>query len=164
MRASDPVKDAEKLDKHRANMQRTGRRLSRYETEEQRRKRDLTALTRIEKLLDGEVLNCTSCGKEIRKQDLTPISLRAIELRYARLRPLLSAVEQTTLVEVESLDPVELMRQVSSSIASNSQILLDICRQDEQARKSVYAVVDQLRNEFRQPIPAVEMPEHVTPQ
>lgn len=163
MRASDPVADSEKLEKHRIKSGQS-RRTFKRESEETRRKRDLIALNRIEKLLDGETLHCEVCNEEITKQKLTPVSLKAIELRYSRLRPLLSAVEQTTLVEVESLDPVELMRQVSSSIASNSQILLDICRQDEQARKSVYAVVDQLRNEFRQPIPAVEMPEHVTPQ
>lgn len=61
--------------------------------------RDTLAALRIEQLLDD--------AREGKVQ-LAPDRLKAIELRYARLRPMLSAVEQTTVDERDKADPADL--------------------------------------------------------
>lgn len=61
--------------------------------------RDTVAALRIEQLLDQ--------AREGKVQ-LAPDRLKAIELRYARLRPMLSAIEQTTVDPRDKQDPAEL--------------------------------------------------------
>ena len=61
--------------------------------------RDAKALGMIESLLDGlahNALRCVTCQKPIPINDINPSVIQAIRLRYDRLRPTLTSVEQKT--------------------------------------------------------------------
>ena len=66
--------------------------------------RDAISLGRIESFLDGIIegkMQCPSCQKEYQVKDLDRSCLAAIEARYDKLRPTLSAVE------MQQPDPLE---------------------------------------------------------
>jgi hypothetical protein len=68
-----------------------GRKGQQHRRPKTQRERDQYAITKIEELLDS-----VREGNE----SVDAARLRAIELRYSRLRPLLSSVEQTTIEEM----------------------------------------------------------------
>ena len=61
------------------------------------RERDAIALGRIEAFLDGVAekhLACPSCGKDYEIKEINPALVSLLKVRYDKLRPSLSAVEQ----------------------------------------------------------------------
>lgn len=87
-----------------------GAKTSRSKTQQER---DTLAALRIEQLLD-----------EARegKTTLTPDRLKAIELRYSRLRPMLSSVEQTVHDQRDTADPNELARRLASIFEAKPEL------------------------------------------
>lgn len=65
-----------------------------------RAEKDAIALGKLEawidQILDGHV-TCTKCRKEFEAKELQPSAVALLKARYDKLRPSLSAVEQTTI-------------------------------------------------------------------
>ena len=76
--------------------------------------RDNLALANIEKMLDDQASG---------KIKLTPERIKAIEIRYSRLRPTLSAVEQTTIDESAKLSEADLMAQLAALIEAHPDLV-----------------------------------------
>ncbi len=90
------------------------------------RERDAISLGRIESLLDsavGSVVHCPSCQKTHKIKALENNVLNAIKIRYDKLRPSLSAVEQTTISEDEKLDDNQLLMKIAALIEAHPDIV-----------------------------------------
>jgi len=79
-----------------------------------KKQRDEYALARIEELLakhmDGEI-------------ELSPTQLKAIEIRYARLRPTLASIESTVHDERDRKDPAELATRLAAMFDAKPELL-----------------------------------------
>ena len=85
--------------------------------------RDRIALGRIESYLDsmiGDHFQCPSCKERAAIKDVNPIVIQAMKLRYDKLRPALSSVEQTTI----DVTPAEtdLAATIRSVLQSNPEL------------------------------------------
>jgi hypothetical protein len=90
------------------------------------RERDAISLGRIEALLDvagGGAIECPSCQKKHKIKPLDSNVLAAIKIRYDKLRPSLSAVEQTTISEDEKLDDNQILAKLSALIEQHPDIV-----------------------------------------
>lgn len=78
------------------------------------KERDVYAASRIEQLLDaareGEI-------------ELSPTRLKAMELAYSRLKPTLSAVEQTNVDPRDAADPAQLAQRLASMFNEKPELL-----------------------------------------
>ncbi|MHB8483981.1 MAG: hypothetical protein ACYDBV_14885 [Nitrospiria bacterium] len=98
---------------------------------------------------------------------LEPLQVKSIEILLRKVLPDLQTIDGdilSALAGQDNLDPVELSRQIGSSLATNPAILIDILRNDPQARSSVFQAIDQLKRELTPALPAIELPEHATQQ
>lgn len=76
--------------------------------------RDVYALTKIEQILD-------SIGITQKKKTIDPVRLKALEIRYNKLRPALSAVEQTNHEPSRGQD--EIINDIKALLASKPELL-----------------------------------------
>jgi len=79
--------------------------------------RDLYALTKIEQILDD-------IGISEKKKEINPIRLKALEIRYNKLRPALSAIEQTNVDATRSES--EIMQQIKQLVEAKPELLNDL--------------------------------------
>jgi hypothetical protein len=79
-----------------------------------KQQRDEIALTKIEKMLDDQRDGVV---------ELTPIQLKALEIRYHKLRPSLSAVEQTNLNPQDQITESQLISNLHSFLQANPDVL-----------------------------------------
>lgn len=85
--------------------------------------RDRISLGRIEAFLDqatSGTVNCPTCRKNFPVKDIEPTTLKAIEIRYSRLRPTLSAVEQSVPDPFAGTSRSELIAQLRTFLADPS--------------------------------------------
>lgn len=85
--------------------------------------RDRLSLGVIESFLDQAVsgnIKCPSCLGTFSVKEINPATLKAIEIRYARLRPTLSAVEQTAPDPFAGTSRSDLIAQLRSFLADPS--------------------------------------------
>lgn len=111
---------------------------------DKQKERDRKALAAIERLIDSHAFVCNECKKDKQAKDLSPTQAALIKMRYERLRPVLSSVEQTTVHEYEGLDADEIARQVAAMLTSNPAVLVQVLRADDQARVAVLAALHEL--------------------
>lgn len=86
--------------------------------------RDAIALGRIESYMDCLIkgtFNCPSCGKETETKELSTTAVQLIRARYDKLRPSLSAVEQTTIDAPRTQD--EIINDIKALLAANPALL-----------------------------------------
>lgn len=87
--------------------------------------RDSIALTKIEKYIDAQiddVLLCPECKKEHGAiKELSAAAVALIRARYDKLRPTLSAVDQTIHEEVKSED--QLIHELRSLFAAKPELI-----------------------------------------
>ena len=82
----------------------------------------------IEKLLADHYLG---------KSELSATQLKAIELRYSRLRPTLSSIEQTNIDPRDAADPGALLQQLQALIAEKPH-LLELLNRSASATNAVH--------------------------
>lgn len=80
--------------------------------------RDAIALTKIEKFLDKQI--------DGELQDWSPTRLKALEIRYNKLRPALSAVDNTVHSTAENETPEQMMAKLQALLAANPHIIRDM--------------------------------------
>lgn len=101
-----------------------GQRWSKSMTKQQR---DEIALTKIENYMDSQmdkVLACPDCDKKYENvKDITPAQSALIRARYDKLRPTLSAVEQTVVSDADSASESQLINQLVSIIQARPDVL-----------------------------------------
>lgn len=88
--------------------------------------RDRLSLGVIESLIDGMCGNaviCPSCKKPHKISSLDTSVVTAMRMRYDKLRPTLSAVEQTTHNESEKLDENQLLAKLEALIAAHPDLV-----------------------------------------
>ena len=73
--------------------------------------------------------------------ELSAEQVSAARTLLAKVLPDLQAVENTTINELEGLNPDEIKQQVGSSLAANPQGLIDILRVDPSARLAVMQAI-----------------------
>lgn len=78
--------------------------------------RDAMALASIEKILDNQHLTR-------KPAKLDPVRLKALELRYSRLRPVLSAVENTSVDATSKLSESDIMAKIALLIAKYPDLI-----------------------------------------
>lgn len=76
----------------------------------------------LDKALEGKCV-CVSCKKEFDIKDLHPNVLKAIQLRYDKLRPALSAVEQTTLNPEDKKTEEQIINDLRALIKGNADLV-----------------------------------------
>ena len=91
-----------------------GQKGMRYSRPMSAHQRDNIALGQIEILLDKQMHG------EI---ELDPVRLEAIKIRYSRLRPTLSAVEQTTISDDEKLSDAQLLDMLANLIEAHPHLV-----------------------------------------
>jgi hypothetical protein len=105
--------------------------------------RDSIALTKIEKYIDAQiddVLICPECEKEHGSaKDLSTAAVALIRARYDKLRPTLSAVEQTIHEEQKSED--ELIQGLANAIKANPALLRPVIEADHGVRAALASIL-----------------------
>lgn len=88
--------------------------------------RDAKALANIEnwmdQILDGHI-TCVKCRKDFEAKELQPSAVALLKARYDKLRPSLSAVEQTNVNEGETLTEEQILLKLQSLILGNRQMV-----------------------------------------
>lgn len=88
--------------------------------------RDAATLARLEswidEILDGHV-TCTKCESKFPAKELQPSAVALLKARYDKLRPSLSAVEQTNVNPDDKLDDSALLDRFKALIAANPDLL-----------------------------------------
>lgn len=88
--------------------------------------RDKIALGRIEAYMDSVVSGqqvCPSCNKEFPFKDMSPAAAQLLRSRYDKLRPSLSAVEQTFVDERDRESDQQVMDKLRSLVVANAPAL-----------------------------------------
>lgn len=85
--------------------------------------KDAIAASRIEQILDDQY-DPEKRGKEGHK--LSQAALKALEIRYSRLRPTLAAVEQTHVDERDKSDPTVVMTSLVSRLMQKPELVTKI--------------------------------------
>lgn len=88
--------------------------------------RDRIAVGVIESLLDaqmGHEVECPTCKKGHVIKELSQATLTAMRIRYDKLRPALSAVEQTNIDPEESLTEQQLMDRLLALIDAHPDLV-----------------------------------------
>lgn len=85
--------------------------------------RDRIALGRIESFMDtvasGQLV-CPSCNKEFPAKEISPVVATLIRARYDKLRPSLSAVEQTITDDRDKQSEQEVMDKLRDLVKANA--------------------------------------------
>lgn len=88
------------------------------------KERDSIALAKLEswidQIIDGHV-TCSVCRKEFEAKELQPSAVALLKARYDKLRPSLSAVEQTT-IQAESGTESDILAQIKRLTESNQEV------------------------------------------
>lgn len=107
-----------------------GKKGSKYSRAMSNQQRDSIALSRIENYIDGQLdkaLVCPECGKEHGAvKDLTPAQVALIRARYDKLRPTLSAVDQT--VHEEPKGEQQVIQELRSLFLSKPELFHELTR------------------------------------
>lgn len=88
--------------------------------------RDRIALGRIESYMDGLLdghMKCPSCAKDMDIKDLPNSTVTLLRARYDKLRPSLSAVEQTNVNPADQATESQLINQLVSIIQARPDVL-----------------------------------------
>ena len=88
--------------------------------------RDRIAVGRIEQLLDAQMGNdviCPKCGIGHKIKELSQATLIAMRIRYDKLRPALSAVEQTNIDPEQTLTEQQLMDRLVALIDAHPDLV-----------------------------------------
>lgn len=88
--------------------------------------RDQIALGSIESFLDGilhKSLRCVECDKEIDVKKIDPGRVQLIRMRYDKLRPSLSSVEQTVIDPRDKATEDQLLAELQATLASHPAML-----------------------------------------
>lgn len=89
--------------------------------------RDKIALARIENWMDeiqeGHV-TCVKCRKQFEAKELQPSAVALIKARYDKLRPSLSAVEQTTIEVSRSAE--EIVNEIRALVAAKPELVASL--------------------------------------
>ena len=88
--------------------------------------RDRIAVGRIEQLLDAQMGNnviCPKCGIGHKIKELSQATLIAMRIRYDKLRPALSAVEQTNIDPEQTLTEQQLMDRLIALIDAHPDLV-----------------------------------------
>lgn len=105
--------------------------------------RDGIALTKIEKYIDAQiddVLICPECKKEHGStKELSTAAVALIRARYDKLRPTLSAVDQT--VHEEPRSETELIQGLADAIKTNPALLVPVVEADPGVRAALQAIL-----------------------
>lgn len=87
--------------------------------------RDAISLGRIESFLDQLAegkMQCPTCQKDFDINDVNPVVIQAIKIRYDKLRPSLSAVEQTNIEPDQKLSESDLLAKMGELIAAHPDL------------------------------------------
>ena len=88
--------------------------------------RDRIALGRIEAYMDsvvnGELL-CPSCNKGMEPKELSTSTVQLLRARYDKLRPSLSAIEQTVINESDRITEAQLFNNLATILQANPDML-----------------------------------------
>lgn len=91
-----------------------------------RAERDAVALGKLEawidEILDGHV-TCTKCRKEFEAKELQPSAVALLKARYDKLRPSLSAVEQTTIEPAQQLTEEQILLKLQALITAHPDLV-----------------------------------------
>lgn len=91
-----------------------------------RAEKDSVALGKLEawidEILDGHV-TCTKCKKQFEAKELQPSAVALLKARYDKLRPSLSAVEQTTIEPAQQLTEDQILQKIQILIAAHPDLL-----------------------------------------
>lgn len=97
--------------------------------------RDEIALTKIENYMDAQmdkVLACPDCGQKYEQvKEMTPAQSALIRARYDKLRPTLSAVEQTVINEKDGESEQEVMDKLRALVSANTHTIRAILAEVE---------------------------------
>ena len=89
--------------------------------------RDEIALTKIENFMDAQmdkVLACPDCGKEYESvKVIEPAQAALIRARYDKLRPTLSAVEQTIIDDRDSQSEGDIMAKLRALVGAHPDLI-----------------------------------------
>ena len=89
--------------------------------------RDEIALTKIENFMDAQmdkVLACPYCGKDYENvKVIEPAQAALIRARYDKLRPTLSAVEQTNINESDQMSEADLMAKLKTFVQQHPDLI-----------------------------------------
>lgn len=90
-----------------------------------RAEKDAVALGKLEawidEILDGHV-TCTKCRKDFEAKELQPSAVALLKARYDKLRPSLSAVEQTTIEPAQQLTEDQIFAKIQALIAASPEM------------------------------------------
>lgn len=103
--------------------------------------RDAIALTKIEKYIDAQIdeqLLCPACGGE-NKKELSPNAVQLLKVRYDKLRPSLSSVDQT--IKEEGPKEEEMAAALAHLLATNSSALRPIIESDPAVRAALASLL-----------------------
>lgn len=105
--------------------------------------RDSIALTKIEKYIDDQIddsLQCPTCKEKYgSRKALEPAAVALIRARYDKLRPTLSAVDQT--VHEEPKAESELIQGIAEAIKSNPDLLRSVMQADPGVRPALQSLL-----------------------
>lgn len=91
-----------------------------------RAEKDAIALGKLEawidEILDGHV-TCTKCRKEFEAKELQPSAVALLKARYDKLRPSLSAVEQTTIEPAQQMTEDQILQKIQALIVAHPDLL-----------------------------------------
>jgi hypothetical protein len=88
--------------------------------------RDRISLGRIESYMDAVIVGhfqCPTCQEKAEIKDISSAAVTLIKARYDKLRPSLSAVEQTNVNPDDRLDDSALLDRFKALIAANPDLL-----------------------------------------
>jgi hypothetical protein len=88
--------------------------------------RDRISLGRIESYMDAVIVGhfqCPTCQEKAEIKDISSSAVTLIKARYDKLRPSLSAIEQTNVNPDDKLDDSALLDRFKALIAANPELL-----------------------------------------
>lgn len=91
-----------------------------------REERDRISLGRIESFMDAQIskeLHCPSCKGKFEIKEITSQAVNLIRARYDKLRPSLTAVEQTNIDPAVNLDPARAREMLLQALISDPSLL-----------------------------------------
>lgn len=88
--------------------------------------RDAISLGVIESFLDSIAIGhgtCPTCKGSFEIKDVNPAVISAMKIRYDKLRPSLSAVEQTTIEPDQKLSEADILGKITALLAAHPDLV-----------------------------------------